>query len=37
MATGKKIVEPELGVKVPEDYAAFLDEYGMHESDGVEL
>jgi len=37
MASRKEIVERELGVKVPEQYAIFLDKYGIFEATGIEV
>jgi len=37
MPSRKEIVEKELGVKVPAEYAAFLDRYGIYSAPGVEV
>jgi hypothetical protein len=37
MASRKVIVERELGVRIPEQYAIFLDKYGIFESIGIEV
>jgi len=33
----RDIVEKELGVNIPADYAKFLDEYGTYEEDDIEI
>lgn len=33
----KEIIETELGVKVPEQYAAFLEKYGIYDPPGIEV
>lgn len=37
MKSRKKIVEEELGVSVPEQYAAFLAQYGIFHAPGIEI
>lgn len=37
MSSWKEIVERELGVKVPDQYAAFLDKYGIYYGPGIEV
>jgi hypothetical protein len=37
MTSRKKIVEEVLGVKVPEQYAVFLDKYGIFHAIGIEI
>jgi hypothetical protein len=37
MASRKQVVERELGVKVPKQYATYLEEYGIYEAPGVEV
>jgi len=37
MSSGKEIVEQELGVKVPTQYEAFLEKYGIYDPPGVEV
>lgn len=37
MVSRKEIVERELGVRVPEQYAAFLEKYGIFEAIGIEV
>jgi len=37
MSQRKEIVEKELNVRVPEQYAAFLDKYGIYDPPGVEV
>jgi|GEM_PF-1313826 len=37
MASRKEIVERELGVRVPAQYAAFLEKYGIYKTFGVEV
>jgi hypothetical protein len=37
MPSRKEIVERELGVKVPEQYADFLEKYGIYDPPGVEV
>jgi hypothetical protein len=37
MASRKEIVERELGVRVPAQYAAFLEKYGIYHTFGVEV
>jgi hypothetical protein len=37
MISRKEIVEQQLGVKVPEQYAAFLEKYGIYNAPGVEV
>jgi hypothetical protein len=37
MASRKQIVERELGVKVPKQYADFLDTYGIYDPPGIEV
>lgn len=37
MASRKEIVERELGVSVPEQYARFLEQYGIYNAHGEEV
>jgi hypothetical protein len=37
MSSRKEIVERELGVKVPTQYEAFLEKYGIYDPPGVEV
>ncbi len=37
MLSRKEIVEQELGVRVPEQYAAFLEKYGIFHAFGIEV
>ena len=37
MSSRKEIVEQELGVKIPAQYAAFLEKYGIYDPPGVEV
>jgi hypothetical protein len=37
MPSRKEIVERELGVRIPEDYAAFLEKYGIYSAHGAEV
>jgi hypothetical protein len=37
MASRQEIVEQELGVKIPAQYAAFLEKYGIYDPPGVEV
>ena len=37
MSSRKEIVERELGVKVPDQYGAFLEKYGIYNAPGVEV
>ncbi|MBI4965233.1 MAG: SMI1/KNR4 family protein [Desulfomonile tiedjei] len=37
MTSRKEIIEEELGVKVPEQYAVFLDKYGIFYAPGIEI
>jgi hypothetical protein len=37
MSSRKEIVEGELGVKIPPQYEAFLERYGIYDAPGVEV
>jgi hypothetical protein len=37
MSSRREIVEKELDVKIPEDYAVFLEKYGIYRAEGVEV
>lgn len=37
MISRKKIIEEELGVRVPQQYAVFLDKYGIFHARGIEI